>query len=115
MKKVNKIKNNEDTSLMVTIGDIINTPVQKSAPKADNKINNFVKNVKSLSVEEMKKQSEANFAAKNFRENSLITAYTEKKLKSQSLIKEAQALIKAKEKAVNKTASKEKKEVKATE
>lgn len=114
MKKVNKVKNN-DTPLMVTIEDIIKTPAaSKSSFKADNKINNFVKKAKSLSVEEMKKQSEANFAAKTFRENSLITAYTEKKLKSQSLIKEAQALIKAKEKAT-KTSSKEKKEVKATE
>ena len=112
MKKVNKVKNN-DTPLMVTIGDIINTPASKSTFKADNKINNFVKKAKSLSVEEMKKQSEANFAAKTFRENSLITAYTEKKLKSQSLIKEAQALIKAKEKAA-KTSSKEKKEKTAT-
>lgn len=112
MKKVNKVKNN-DTPLMVTIEDIIKTPASKSTFKADNKINNFVKKAKSLSVEEMKKQSEANFAAKTFRENSLITAYTEKKLKSQSLIKEAQALIKAKEKAA-KTSSKEKKEKTAT-
>lgn len=101
MKKVKKVKNN-DIPLMVTIGDIINTPAaSKSTFKANNKINNFIKKTKSLSLEEMKKQSEVNFATKTSKENSLITAYTEKKLKSQSLIKEAQDLIKAKEKAAN--------------
>ena len=63
------------------------------------KIDNMVKNVKSLSIEEMKKQSEQNYINKTARENSLIQAYTDKKLKSKALIKEAPALINAKEKA----------------
>ena len=115
MKKVNKVKNN-DMPLTVTIGEMIDKAVvQKSVTKANHKIDNIIKNTKTLSSEELKKQSEQNYANKVAADEALVAAYKENKLKSEALIKEAQALIKAKEKAVNKTASKEKKEVKATE
>lgn len=62
------------------------------------KIDNIIRNVKTLSIEDLKKQSEVNYNEKVSRENSLINAYKDKKLKSETLTKEAQALMKAKEK-----------------
>lgn len=101
MKKANKVKNN-DTPLMVTIGEIVKAPKQKSAAKANNKIDKIVKNAKTLSAEDLKKQSEKNYAEKVAAENDLVTAYKEKKLKSEALIKKAQELVKAKEKTSKK-------------
>lgn len=66
------------------------------------KIDNMVKNVKTLTLEEMKKQTEVNFQEKKAREESLVQAYADKKLKSKELIKEARALIKSKSKASGK-------------
>ena len=51
--------------------------------------------VKSKSVPELKKESEKLFAAKIEKENSLVAAYEENKLKSKALIKEGKR-IKAK-------------------
>ena len=62
----------------------------------------MVKNVKTLTLDEMKKQTEVNFQEKKAREESLVQAYKDKKLKSKALIKEARALIKEKPAASNK-------------
>ena len=53
----------------------------------------------------MEKSCKESYKAKQERENNLVQAYEDKKLKSKALIKEAKALKKAKEKA-NKTAAK---------
>ena len=57
--------------------------------------NTKLNTVKSKSVPELKKESEKLFAAKIEKENSLVAAYEEKKLKSKALIKEGKR-IKAK-------------------
>lgn len=57
--------------------------------------NTKLNSVKSKSVPELKKESEKLFAIREERENSLVTAYEEKKLKSKALIKEGKR-IKAK-------------------
>lgn len=63
-----------------------------------NKVNNTIKNTRTLTIAELKKQAEENYQAKVAREESLINAYKEKKIKSKSLIKEAKSLIATKEK-----------------
>ena len=66
----------------------------------------MVKNVKTLTLNEMKKQTEVNFQEKKAREESLVQAYKDKKLKSKALIKEARSLIKEKPAASNKNKDK---------
>ena len=66
------------------------------------KIANTLRNVQRKSYEEMEKSCKESFKAKQERENSLIQAYEDKKLKSKTLIKEAKALKKAKEKTAAK-------------
>lgn len=57
--------------------------------------NTKLSTVKSKTIPELKKESEKLFAIREERENSLVTAYEEKKLKSKALIKEGKR-IKAK-------------------
>ena len=57
--------------------------------------NTKLNTVKSKTITELKKESEKLFAAKIEKENSLVAAYEEKKLKSKALIKEGKR-IKAK-------------------
>lgn len=57
--------------------------------------NTKLNTVKSKTIPELKKESEKLFAIREERENSLVTAYEEKKLKSKALIKEGKR-IKAK-------------------
>ena len=60
---------------------------------------NVVKNVTRRTYEEMEKSCKESFKAKQERENSLIQAYEDKKLKSKTLIKEAKSLKAARDKA----------------
>ena len=60
---------------------------------------NIVKNVKRKTYEELEKASKESFKIKQEREENLLQAFEDKKLKSKTLIKEAKALKKAKEKA----------------
>lgn len=69
------------------------------------KVQNILKHVERKSYEDLQKTAEASFKEKTARENNLIQAFEDKKLKSKVLIKEAKALKKAKEKA-NKAAAK---------
>lgn len=71
------------------------------------KVQNFVKNVKRKSYEDLQKTAEASFKEKVAREENLIQAFEDKKLKSKTLIKEAKALKKTKEKDNKATAKKE--------
>lgn len=63
---------------------------------------NIVKNVTRRTYEEMEKASKESFKAKKEREESLLQAFEDKKLKSKALIKEAKTLKAARDKA-NKT------------
>lgn len=60
---------------------------------------NIVKNVARRTYEEMEKSCKESFKAKQERENNLIQAYEDKKLKSKALIKEAKSLKVARDKA----------------
>ena len=70
------------------------------------KFSNAIKNEKTLKYEELVEQSVKREAAKTAREDQLIKAYEEKKLKSKALIKETQAIIKKRQKKAEKAAAK---------
>lgn len=59
---------------------------------------NIIKGVKRKTYDELEKASKESFKAKKEREDNLLQAFEDKKLKSKALIKEAKALKKAKEK-----------------
>lgn len=63
----------------------------------------IIKNTRSKSYEDLKKESNAAYEAAEARKANLLQAYEDKKLKSKALIKEAQAIKKAQaEKAAKK-------------
>lgn len=66
---------------------------------------NAIKNTRTLKFAELVEQSEKNEAAKTAREDQLVVAYGEKKLKSKALIKETQAIIKKRQKKAKKEAT----------
>lgn len=74
---------------------------KRAAAKA---LNRAVAQTKPRSAADMKKESDALYAAKVAREESLLAAYDAKKLKSKALIKEAKALAAARDKASDKKA-----------
>lgn len=91
-----------------------NTSVSKNETKGkEQKVNRILKNVKSKSYEELKKDADAAYEVAEARKASLLQAYEDKKLKSKALIKEAQAIKKEQAKAAEKAAKK--KEKKAAE
>ena len=59
---------------------------------------------------DLKKEGDEAFAAQKTREDSLVAAFSEKKLKSKTLIKEAKAIIAKREKAAKAKANKAGKE-----
>ena len=63
------------------------------------KAQNILKNVNSKSYDDLKKVADKHYNEKITRENSLIQAYEDKKLKSKTLIKEAKSLKAARDKA----------------
>jgi hypothetical protein len=71
------------------------------------KATKIVKSVKRKTYEELEKASKESFKIKQEREENLLQAFEDKKLKSKTLIKEAKALKKAKEKADKAAAKKE--------
>ena len=81
----------------------------------DRKFSKAIKNTKTLKYFELIEQSEKNEAAKIANENQLVQAYNEKKLQSKELIKQAQAVIKKREKKAEKAAAKNETEVVAAE
>ena len=62
------------------------------------KVENIIKNTKSLSIKELKEQSDALYAERLTKEDELIKALEDNKLKSEKLIKQAKALKVKKEK-----------------
>ena len=72
----------------------------------------IIRNTRSKSYEDLKKDANALYEAAEARKASLLQAYEDKKLKSKALIKEAQSIKKEKEQAAEKAA---KKNIKAAE
>ena len=87
-----------------------NTSVSRNETKGkEQRVNRIVKNVRSKSYEDLKKDADAAYDAAEARKVSLLQAYEDKKLKSKALIKEAQAIKKAQAKAAEKAAKKNQK------
>lgn len=81
-----------------------NTETRQERVRRERKFNNAINNAKSITVEEMKKESEKLFDAKNAENVQLLQAFKDKKLKSKVLIKKAKALKKKEKEAAKKTA-----------
>lgn len=81
-----------------------NTETRQERVRRERKFNNAINNAKSITVEEMKKESEKLFDTKNAENVQLLQAFKDKKLKSKALIKKAKALKKKEKEAVKKTA-----------
>ena len=71
---------------------------------------NFMKTVKTLNREDLKKYGEELYQAKIDRENSLIAAKEANLLKSQTLLKETDSIIKNREEKKKKTKTKKESE-----
>lgn len=69
----------------------------------ERKFSKAIKNTKTLKYFELVEQSEKRDAAKVANENQLVQAYNDKKLKSATLIKQAQAILKKREKQTKNT------------
>ena len=84
---------------------------EETSAEKKRRIQNFEKTIRKtpkLNGEEFKKQSDKLFTKKREQEDSLVQAYYEKKLKSAKAIKEAQQILKSREKAREKATAKEK-------
>jgi hypothetical protein len=88
-----------------------NALVNKETPaEKRRRIQNFEKAIRKtpkLNGDDFKKQSDKFFIKKKEQEDSLVQAYKNKKLKSVKAIKEAQQILKSREKAKEKAAAKE--------
>lgn len=84
-----------------------NINMSKSDTRAqEQRANRIIRNTRSKSYEELKKEANAAYEAAEARKASLLQAYEDKKLKSKALIKEAQAIKKEQAKAAEKAAKK---------
>ena len=91
---------------LFTIGEIKEDTRSTQQKRHDaKKFSNAIRNTRILKYNELVEQSEKNEAAKTAREDQLIAAYEEKKLKSKALIKETQAIIKKRQKKAKKEAT----------
>lgn len=81
-----------------------NTETRQERVRREQKFNNAIRNIKSQTVEEMKKESDKLFDAKNAENAQLLQAFKDKKLKSKALIKKAKALKKKEKEAAKKAA-----------
>lgn len=82
-----------------------NTETRQERIRRERKFTNAIRNVKSQSVEDMKKESNELFDAKNAENAQLLQAFKDKKLKSKALIKKAKALKKKEKEAAKKKAA----------
>lgn len=76
------------------------TAAQKRA--REHHFNNLIRNTKSLSAYDLKKQSEEAYEVAKAQEDSLIAAYNDKRLKSKDAIRRAWLAIKMREAAKKK-------------
>lgn len=74
-----------------TINDI---PKGNKTSADEKKAANVIRNTKTLNYLDLKKEGEDAFKAKQAENDSLVSSYQDKKLKSKKLIKKAQNLIK---------------------
>lgn len=86
----------------------IYTNAMTPSNKNNRKIANFIDSISSKTLEELKEVGNASYTKEKARQDSLLEAYENNKLKSKTLIKEAQAIKKARAKAAEKTAKKQK-------
>ena len=90
---------------LFTIGEVKEDTRSTQQKRHDaKKFSNAIKNEKTLKYEELVEQSVKREAAKTSREDQLVKAYEEKKLKSKALIKETQAIIKKRQNKAEKSA-----------
>lgn len=80
----NKVTGNEET--------------RGEAKKRQKVVNKLLKTTVSKTAVELKEAADASFKEKKAREESIKSAYAEKKLKSKNLIKEARKLMKSSDK-----------------
>jgi hypothetical protein len=88
---------------VVTVNDVDTvqgTTTEKN--KRMHSFNNMIRNIKPKTAFEMKKESEELYEQAKAREDNLVAAYNDKRLKSKNAIKEARAIIKARAAAKNK-------------
>lgn len=86
------------------------------ATKGTNKFSNIIKNTKrEKNYDELKKRADATADAKAKYDAQLLQAFKDKKLKSKTLIKKAQALKKAEDKKLKAAAEKAAKKEKQSE
>ena len=72
-----------------------NSPKTKAErTKVDRIASNAIRNVKSLKIEELKKHGDELYDIHVAKEENLISAYNDKRLKSKALIKQAKKIIK---------------------
>ena len=91
---------------LFTIGEVReDTRSTQQKRNEEKKFSNAIRNTRILKYNELVEQSEKNEAAKIAREDQLVKAYEEKKLKSKALIKETQAIIKKRQKKAKKEAT----------
>ena len=83
-----------------------NTESERDKVKRLQKFQKAIRNVKSLSYEDLEKQSKTRYEQTLVNDAALIQAYDEKKLKSEGLIKKAKALKKKAEAAAAKKQNK---------
>lgn len=76
------------------------TDVERRA--ATRSFDNLIRNTESLSLEDMEKQAKESYRKNKEREDSLVQAYNDKRLKSEKAIAEAKEIIKARKKAEEK-------------
>ena len=90
-----------------TFGEVTaDTRSKQQKRYAERNFSKAIKNEKTLKLNERVEQSDKREAARIADENQLVQAYTEKKLKSKALIKQAQALLKKREKQAERAAKK---------
>jgi len=88
---------------VATINDV--DTVKETAVEKNRRMrssNNVIRNIESKTAFEIKKESEELYEQAKAREDNLIAAYNDKRLKSKNAIKEARAIIKARAAAKNK-------------
>ena len=73
-----------------TVNDIPSS--KKNSKIADRKAKNIIRNTKKLSYDDLVKENLALYDMKQAKEDSLLAAYEDKRLKSKELIKEAHKL-----------------------
>ena len=84
-----------------TINDLSTKEEKHTTFKREEKFRNGIKNIKILSIEDLKKESDELYDKKIAEEDKLLTAFTDKRIRSKEAIKQALKIKKIREKAKN--------------